>query len=92
MPARGARDGGRVPGRLLSSVERKAGWLMAEQAGLEHPARMQVLLVRSRWEADAAPRSGHAYVLEALGDPDGVIVVDETGFVKKGAPSVGVAR
>lgn len=77
---------------LLSGVERKTGWLMAEQAGLDHPARMQALLGRSRWEADALRDQVRAYVLEALGDPDGVLVVDETGFVKKGAHSVGVAR
>ena len=73
-------------------MERKTGWLMAEQAGLEHPARMQSLLGRSRWEADALRDQVRAYALEALGDPDGVLVVDETGFVKKGAHSVGVAR
>ena len=77
---------------LLSGVERKTGWLMAEQAGLDHPARMQALLGRSRWEADRLRDEVRAYVLEALGDPDGVLVVDETGFVKKGAHSVGVAR
>ncbi len=77
---------------LLSGVERKTGWLMAEQAGLDHPARMQALLGRSRWEADGLRDEVRAYVLEALGDPDGVLVVDETGFVKKGVHSVGVAR
>lgn len=77
---------------LLSGVERKTGWLMAEQAGLEHPARMQALLGRSRWEADGLRDEVRAYVLEALGDPDGVLVVDETGFVKKGTHSVGVSR
>ena len=77
---------------LLSGVERKTGWLLAEQAGLEHPTRMQALLGRTRWEADALRDQVRAYVLEALGDPDGVLVVDETGFVKKGVHSVGVAR
>jgi SRSO17 transposase len=77
---------------LLSGVERKTGWLLAEQAGLEHPTRMQALLGRTRWEADALRDQVRAYVLEALGDPDGVLVVDETGFVKKGLHSVGVAR
>jgi SRSO17 transposase len=77
---------------LLSGVERKTGWLLAEQAGLDHPARMQALLGRSRWEADALRDQVRAYVLEALGDSDGVLVVDETGFVKKGTHSVGVAR
>jgi SRSO17 transposase len=77
---------------LLSGVERKTGWLLAEQAGLAHPARMQALLGRSRWRADDLRDQVRAYVLETLGDPDGVLVVDETGFVKKGAHSVGVAR
>ena len=77
---------------LLSGVERKTGWLMAEQAGLAHPARMQALLGRSRWEADHLRDRVRADVLETLGDPGGVLVVDETGFVKKGTHSVGVAR
>jgi SRSO17 transposase len=76
----------------LSGVERKTGWLLAEQAGLSHPARMQALLGRSRWSADDLQDRVRAYVLESLGDPDGVLVVDETGFVKKGTHSAGVAR
>lgn len=77
---------------LLSGIERKTGWLMAEQAGLDHPNRMQTLIGRGRWEADALRDRVRADVLEALGDPDGVLVVDETGFLKKGTHSVGVAR
>jgi SRSO17 transposase len=77
---------------LLSRVERKTGWLLAKQAGLAHPARMQALLGRSRWRADELRDQVLAYVLESLGDPDGVLVVDETGFVKKGTHSVGMAR
>lgn len=77
---------------LLSGIERKTGWLMAEQAGLDHPNRMQTLIGRSRWEADDLRDRVRADVLEALGDPDGVLVVDETGFLKKGTHSVGVAR
>lgn len=77
---------------LLSGIERKTGWLMAEQAGLDHPNRMQTLIGRSRWDADALRDRVRADVLEALGDPDGVLVVDETGFLKKGTHSVGVAR
>ena len=73
-------------------MERKTGWLMAEQAALEHPARMQALLGRSLWDADELRDEVRTYVLEALGDRDAVLVVDETGFVKKGAHSVGVAR
>jgi SRSO17 transposase len=77
---------------LLSSAERKTGWLMAEQAGFEQPYRMQSLLGRSSWSADDLRDAVRQYALEALGDPDGVLVVDETGFLKKGEHSVGVAR
>ena len=84
--------GGAFLDGLLSGVERKTGWLMAEQAGLERPWRIQGLLGRSRWDADALRDEVRSYVLEALGDAEGVLVVDETGFVKKGTHSVGVAR
>jgi len=77
---------------LLSGITRKTGWLMAEQAGLERPYRMQSLLGRSRWNEDALRDEVRADVIEALGAPDGVLVVDETGFLKKGEHSVGVAR
>jgi DDE superfamily endonuclease len=77
---------------LLSGVARKTGWLLAEQAGLERPYRMQSLLGRSRWDADGLRDRVRADVIEALGDRDGVLVVDETGFIKKGEHSVGVAR
>ena len=76
---------------VLSGVARKTGWLLAEQAGLERPYRMQSLLGRSRWDADALRDRIRADVIEALGDRDGVLVVDETGFLKKGEHSVGVA-
>src|SRR5215204_3354261 len=69
---------------LLSGVARKTGWLLAEQAGLDQPYRMQSLLGRSRWEADGLRDRVRADVIEALGDADGVLVVDETGFLKKG--------
>ena len=69
---------------LLSGVTRKTGWLLAEQAGLERPYRMQSLLGRSRWDADALRDRIRADVIEALGEADGVLVVDETGFLKKG--------
>jgi SRSO17 transposase len=77
---------------LLSGVERKTGWLLAEQAGLDRPYRMQSLLGRSHWDAEALRDRMRAYVIEALGDADGVLGVDETGFLKKGEHSVGVAR
>ena len=77
---------------LLSDAERKTGWLLAEHAGLTRPYRMQSLLGRSRWDADPMLAEVRAYVIEALGHPDGVLVVDEMGFVKKGMHSVGVGR
>jgi len=77
---------------LLAGVERKTGWLLAEQAGAARPYRMQSLLGRSRWEADDLRDGVRSYVVEALADPDGVLVVDETGFLKKGEHSVGVGR
>ena len=77
---------------LLSGVERKTAWLMAEQTGAERPYRMQSLLGRSTWDSEALRDEIRAYVVESLGDPDGVLVVDETGFLKKGEHSVGVAR
>ena len=84
--------GGAFVDGLLSGAERKTGWLMAEQAGLARPYRMQSLLGRSRWDDEALRDEVRAYAVEALGDPDGVLVVDETGFLKKGEHSVGVAR
>ena len=86
------QTGGAFLDGLLSGIERKTGWLMAEQAGLERPYRMQSLLGRSSWSADELRDLVRRYVIEALGDADGVLVVDETGFVKKGDQSVGVAR
>jgi SRSO17 transposase len=77
---------------LLSGVERKTGWMLAEEAGLERPYRIQSLLGRSSWSADTLCERVRSYAMEALGDPDGVLVVDETGFLKKGVHSVGVGR
>ena len=77
---------------LLSSAERKTGWMLAEAAGLERPYRLQSLLGRSFWSADHLRDLVRAYVAEALGDEGGVLVIDETGFLKKGKHSVGVAR
>lgn len=77
---------------LLSTISRKTGWQMAEQAGLDRPYQMQSLLGRSVWDEEALREDVRAYVFEALGEADGVLVVDETGFVKKGEHSVGVAR
>jgi len=77
---------------LLSGVERKNGWQLAERAGDDRPFRIQGVLGRDRWDADAMRELVRVEVMDALGDPAGVLVVDETGFIKKGAHSVGVAR
>lgn len=77
---------------LLSPVERKNGWQIAEQSGESSPDGIQRLVAQARWDADAVRDDLRAYVVEHLGDPAGVLVVDETGFVKKGTKSVGVQR
>src|SRR3954470_3150603 len=77
---------------LLSPVERKNGWQLAELAGEPTPDGMQHLLARADWDADAVRDDLRAYVVEHLGDPAAVLIVDETGFVKKGVKSVGVQR
>lgn len=77
---------------LLSPVERKNGWQLAEQAGETTPDGMQRLLATARWDVDALRDDLCAYVIEHLGTTDAVLVVDETGFLKKGTKSVGVQR
>ena len=77
---------------LLSGIDRKTGWLMSEQSGAARPYRMQSLLGRSHWDADSLRVEVRDYVVESLGDADGVLIVDETGFLKKGDRSAGVAR
>ena len=77
---------------LLSPVERKNGWQLAEQAGDPKPYGMQHLLGRAEWSADEVRDDLQSYVVEHLGDEEAVLVIDETGFLKKGTKSVGVAR
>jgi SRSO17 transposase len=77
---------------LLSATERKNGWQLAEHLGDPTPDGVQHLLARAAWDADAVRDDLIGYVSEHLGGPDGVLVVDETGFLKKGAKSCGVAR
>lgn len=86
------RSAGMFIDGLFSAVSRKTGWMLAEQAGLEAPYRLQSLLGRSSWSADQLRDLVRGYVTKALGDPGGVLVVDETGFLKKGRHSVGVGR
>jgi len=77
---------------LLSSVERKNGWHLAEHAGERTPAGMQRVLSGACWDADAVRDDLRTYVIEQLGDSEAVLVIDETGFLKKGTKSVGVKR
>ena len=77
---------------LLSHCERKNGWQLAEWMGEPAPYRVQHLLDRARWDADAARDQLRNYVLEELSSPDAVLIADETGFLKKGEHSVGVKR
>jgi SRSO17 transposase len=77
---------------LLSPVERKNGWQVAEVSGDATPYGVQHLLGRAQWDADAVRDDLRAYVLEHLGAPEAVLVIDETGFLKKGTQSAGVAR
>ena len=77
---------------LLSSEPRKTGWMRAEAAGDRGPWRQQAVLGRGRWDADALRDIVREYALEALGDEDAVLVIDETGFLKQGKASCGVAR
>jgi SRSO17 transposase len=77
---------------LIGGVERKNGWQLAEHVGDEAPWRMQAVLGRGFWDAERARDICRDYVVERLGDPSGVLVLDETGFLKKGKHSVGVAR
>lgn len=77
---------------LLSPVERKNGWQLAEQAGEARPYGMQRLLAGAKWDADRVRDDLRGYVLEHLGDPRAVLILDETGFLKQGVKSAGVKR
>ena len=75
---------------LLGPERRKTGWMRAEAAGDPGPWRQQALLDRSRWEADALRDLVRDDALETLAEPDAVLVIDETGFLKQGQASCGV--
>jgi SRSO17 transposase len=77
---------------LLAPVERKNSWQLAEAVGEAIPDATQRLLYLSRWEADEARDELEGYVSEVFGEEEGIGVVDETGFLKKGQHSVGVKR
>lgn len=77
---------------LLSGAERKNSWTLSEQAGDARPDGMQRLLSSTDWDPDAVRDDLQGYVVKHLGDPDAVLIIDETGFLKKGNRSAGVAR
>jgi SRSO17 transposase len=77
---------------LLGNVGRKNSWQLAEHAGERTPDGMQRLLATADWDPDLVRDDLRAYVVEHLGDPQAVLVVDETGFLKRGTTSVGVQR
>lgn len=77
---------------LLGNVERKNGWQMAEELGEDGPRGVQRLLGEADWDEEAVRDDLRAYVMEHLGAADGLLVMDETGFLKKGKKSAGVAR
>src|SRR5512144_3292988 len=77
---------------LLGPERRKTGWMRAEAAGDPGPWRQQAVLGRARWDADALRDVVRDAVVETLADPDAVLVLDETGFLKQGKASCGVGR
>src|SRR6266702_451766 len=83
---------GRYLRGLLATVERKNGWQLAEELGDPNAHGVQRLLAEAEWDEEAVRDDWRAYVIEHLGEAGGVLVVDETGFVKKGKKSAGVAR
>ena len=90
--ARVAASAGLFLDGLLGAERRKTGWMRAEAAGDPGPWRQQAVLGRGRWEADGLRDVVRDYALEALADPDAVLVIDETGFLKQGKASCGVGR
>src|ERR671927_1715235 len=87
-----ARSAGLFLDALLGPERRKTGWMRAEAAGDPGPWRQQALLGRAWWDADALRDEVRDYAVETLADPDAVLVVDETGFLKQGKASCGVGR
>src|SRR5215213_2311763 len=90
--ARVASSAGAFLDGLLGPERRKTGWMRAEAAGDPGPWRQQAILGRGRWQADALRDVVRDYALETLADQDAVLVLDETGFLKQGKVSCGVAR
>src|SRR5689334_25330676 len=79
-------------GGLVAGLERKNGWTLAEHAGEVSPDGMQRLLRRADWDVDGVRDDVRDYVVDRLGHTGAVLVIDNTGFVKKGTRSAGVQR
>jgi len=77
---------------LLADLPRKNCWTIAEHAGDTTPHGMQHLLARARWDTDGVRDDLRDYVIGAFGETDGILIVDETGDLKKGSATVGVQR
>ena len=87
-----AASAGQFLDGVLGNEPRKTGWMRAEAAGDSGPWRQQAILGRGRWDADALRDVVREYALETLYDGGAVLVIDETGFLKQGKASCGVAR
>jgi SRSO17 transposase len=92
LQERVAASAGQFLDGLLGNEPRKTGWMRAEAAGDPGPWRQQAILGRGRWDADGLRDIVREYALETLADEDAVLVIDETGFLKQGKGSCGVAR
>ncbi len=86
------RHAGELMAGMVSGLDRKNCWTIAEHRGNDTPDGLQHLLARAKWNADAVRDDLRDYVVDAFGDPGAVLVVDETGDVKKGTQTVGVQR
>lgn len=86
------RHAGELMAGMVSGLDRKNCWTIAEHRGAATPDGLQHLLARAKWDAEAVRDDLRGYVLEAFGDPGAILVVDETGDVKKGTATVGVQR
>src|SRR5260221_4863466 len=92
LEERVAASAGQFLDGLLGNEPRKTGWMRAEAAGDPGPWRQQAILGRGRWDADALRDIVREYAMETLDNEDAVLVIDETGFLKQGKASCGVAR
>ncbi|WP_443627152.1 IS701 family transposase [Candidatus Mycolicibacterium alkanivorans] len=86
------RRAGELMAGMISGLDRKNCWTIAEHRGSATPDGLQHLLARASWDADGVRDDLRDYVVDAFGDPGAILVVDETGDVKKGTPTVGVQR